>query len=70
MQQPPKYDTAQDDPEPVYEKGYPSYDAVNRDNDPEPERYYEWMLWKMRKEDEADKRRERSRSVGVDSNQE
>lgn len=50
MQQPPKYDTAQDDPE--------------------PERYYEWMLWKMRKEDEADKRRERSGSVGVDSNQE
>tara|TARA_B100000287_G_scaffold435381_1_gene503398 strand:+ start:2025 stop:2234 length:210 start_codon:yes stop_codon:yes gene_type:complete len=20
------------------------------DDDPEPERYYEWMLWKMRKE--------------------
>jgi NTP pyrophosphatase (non-canonical NTP hydrolase) len=37
--------------EPVYEKGYPSYDAVNRDNDPEPERYYDWMLWKMRQED-------------------
>ena len=21
------------------------------DNDPEPERYYDWMLWKMRQED-------------------
>lgn len=35
---------------PVEEKGYPSFDAVNRD-DPEPTRYYDWMLWKMRQED-------------------
>jgi len=35
----------------VYEKGYPSYEAVNRDNDPEPKRYYDWMLWKGRQLD-------------------
>jgi len=35
---------------PVEEKGYPSFDAVNRD-DPEPTRYYDWMGWKMRQED-------------------
>lgn len=37
--------------------------------DDEPERYYEWMLWRMRKEDEADKRRERSSVARVDSDQ-
>jgi len=35
--------------EPVYEKGYPSYEAVN--SDPEPTRYYDWMLWKGRQLD-------------------
>ena len=25
-------------------------DALNEKNDPEPERYYDWMLWKMRQE--------------------
>lgn len=37
--------------DPVYEKGYPSYEAVNRKDDPEPERYYDWMLWKGRQMD-------------------
>ena len=28
---------------------------MNREHDPEPERYYDWMLWKMRQEDKAAK---------------
>ena len=24
-------------------------------NDPEPQRYYDWMLWKMRQEDKQEK---------------
>ena len=28
-------------------------DALNEKNDPEPERYYDWMLWKMRQENKG-----------------
>jgi len=27
---------------------------TKNDNDPEPERYYDWMLWKMRQEDKKE----------------
>ena len=39
--------------EPVYEKGYPSFEAVNRE---EPqERYHEYMKRRMREEDDRAK---------------
>ena len=28
---------------------------MNKEHDPEPQRYYDWMLWKMRQEDKATK---------------
>ena len=29
----------------------------NEDHDPEPERYYDWMLWKMRQLDQNENSR-------------
>lgn len=37
--------------EPVYEKGYPSYEAVNRDTEPR-EGYWDYMLRRTREENE------------------
>ncbi len=37
-------------------------------NDPEPERYYNWMLWKMRQEDKQEK--EQKDQIGLDKLQE
>ena len=34
---------------------------MNR-NDPEPERYYDWMLWKMRQEEHHNRRNDEKRN--------
>ena len=38
-----------------------------KNNDPEPERYYDWMLWKMRQERNKD---EETDKIGLDKLQE
>ena len=38
-----------------------------RNHDPEPERYYDWMLWKMRQERNKD---EETDKIGLDKLQE
>tara|TARA_B100000925_G_C21839531_1_gene400857 strand:- start:336 stop:473 length:138 start_codon:yes stop_codon:yes gene_type:complete len=38
-----------------------------RNHDPEPERYYDWMLWKMRQERNKD---EETDKLGLDKLQE
>tara|TARA_Y100000287_G_C14006303_1_gene249994 strand:- start:153 stop:293 length:141 start_codon:yes stop_codon:yes gene_type:complete len=39
-----------------------------RNHDPEPERYYDWMLWKMRQENK--KEQEQKDEIGLDKLQE
>ena len=39
-----------------------------RNHDPEPERYYDWMLWKMRQENK--KELEQKDEIGLDKLQE
>jgi len=34
----------------VYERNFGETERRLVDNDPEPERYYDWMLWKLRQE--------------------
>jgi len=53
---------------PVFERGYPSFEAVNNinDKDSNQERYHNYILRRLREEDEAYQRQERSGSSGDD----
>ena len=41
---------------------------MTNQNDPEPERYYDWMLWKMRQE--RKKEEQQKDEIGLDKLQE
>jgi|TARA_R100000081_G_scaffold75757_1_gene42178 hypothetical protein len=41
---------------------------MTNQNDPEPERYYDWMLWKMRQE--RKKEEQENYQIGLDKLQE
>ena len=41
---------------------------MTNQNDPEPERYYDWMLWKMRQE--RKKEEQQKEEIGLDKLQE